>query len=333
MYIQGGKAMQSHIRKQLLDAFAKAGDAFISGQSIAEITGSSRTAIWKHIEALRQDGYTVEAVRRKGYRITGVPEKMSADSIRMALKETTFGEHIYYYDSVESTQKVANELAGNGATEGTIIVADQQTGGRGRLARKWFSPQNTGVWMSLIIKPNIPIYQAPQLTLLTAVAAAKAIEEHISVAPYIKWPNDILLNNKKITGILTEMQAEADSIHSIVIGIGINVNQKLVDFPEELQTIASSLHIETGHLFAREEIISSFLRHFESIYKIYQKEGFTIVKELWESYAISVGKKITATTINEKIVGIALGITDQGVLLIKDEQGQVHSIYSADIEI
>lgn len=325
--------MQSHIRKQLLDAFANAGDDFISGQSIAEITGSSRTAVWKHIEALRKDGYTVEAIRRKGYRITGFPGKMSADSIRMALNGTTFGEHIYYFDSVDSTQKIANELASNGATEGTIVVADQQTGGRGRLARKWFSPENTGIWMSLIIKPNIPIYQAPQLTLLTAVAAAKAIEEQISIAPYIKWPNDLLLNNKKITGILTEMQAEADSIHSIIIGIGINVNQKKTDFPEELQEIASSLQIETGQIFAREAIISSFLRHFENLYMVYQKEGFAVVKELWESYAISVGRTITATTINEKIVGVALGITDQGVLLIKDEQGQIHNIYSADIEI
>jgi len=325
--------MQSHIRKQLLDAFAKAGNDYISGQTIAEITGSSRTAVWKHIESLRKDGYVVEAVRRKGYRITSAPDKMSADSIRMALKDTSFGEQIYYYETVETTQKVANELANHGATEGTLVIADQQTGGRGRLARKWFSPQNTGVWMSLIIKPNIPIHQAPQLTLLTAVAVAKAIEEQISMAPYIKWPNDLLINNKKVTGILTEMQAEADSIHSIVIGIGINVNQEQADFPEELQQIASSLYIETGKKYAREEIISSFLRHFEDIYTIYQKEGFAIVKELWESYAISVGKKITATTVNEKIVGIALGITDQGVLLIKDDQGQIHSIYSADIEI
>ena len=324
--------MESHIRKKLLEAFAKAGDDYISGQKIAELTGTSRTAVWKHIESLKQDGYQVEAVRKKGYKLIGTPGKMTADTIRMALHSNTFGQDIYYFAQVDSTQKLANELANGGAKEGTIIVADEQTKGRGRLAREWYSPKYSGIWMSLICKPNIPIQQAPQLTLLTAVAVAQAIEEVAEVSPFIKWPNDILLNGKKVTGILTELQAEADRVHSIIIGIGMNVNQEQEDFPDELQNKASSLRVEMGEIYPRERILASILKHFEVLYFRYMEDGFSHIKQLWESYAISVGKKITATTINDKIIGIALGITDEGVLLIKDDHGQIHSIYSADIE-
>lgn len=325
--------MQSHIRKKLLEAFSQSEEEFISGQKIAELTGASRTAVWKHIEDLRKDGYKVEAVRRKGYRIISIPEKMSADSIRLHLRTTKLGQHIHYFDRVESTQKVANDLANNGAVEGTIVVADEQTMGRGRLARQWHSPKYTGIWMSLILKPNLPIHKAPQLTLLTAVAVVQAISEVAGISAEIKWPNDILVSGKKATGILTEMQAEADGIHSIVIGIGINVNQDAEDFSEDIREIATSLSIESGKKHQREEMICSVLDKIEKLYNVYITSGFSPIKTLWESYAVSIGKQITATTMNSKIRGIALGITDDGVLLLKDDHGQVHSIYSADIEI
>ena len=325
--------MQSHIRKKLLQAFSQAGGEFISGQKIAEITGASRTAVWKHIEGLRQDGYELEAVPRKGYRILSVPDKMSADSIRLQLQTKTFGQHIYYVESIDSTQKMAKELANDDAVEGTLVIADEQSSGRGRMARKWSSPKGKGVWMSLIIKPNIPLMQAPQLTLLTAVAVAQGIEEAIASRPQIKWPNDILIDGKKVTGILTEMQAESDRIHSIIIGIGINVNQTERDFPEELQDIATSLYLQTNQIQSREKVINAVLMKLEWLYELYAREGFAPIKELWESFAISVGKMITATTPQKKIVGEALGITDDGVLLMKDAQGVIHSIYSADIEL
>ena len=325
--------MQSHIRKKLLQAFSQADGEFISGQKIAEITGASRTAVWKHIEGLRQDGYELEAVPRKGYRILSVPDKMSADSIRLQLQTKTFGQHIHYVESIDSTQKMAKELANGDAVEGTLVIADEQSSGRGRMARKWSSPKGKGVWMSLIMKPNIPLMQAPQLTLLTAVAVAQGIEEAIAIRPQIKWPNDILIDGKKVTGILTEMQAESDRIHSIIIGIGINVNQTERDFPEELQDIATSLYLQTNQIQSREKVINAVLTRLEWLYELYVREGFAPIKELWESFAISVGKMITATTPQKKIVGEALGITDDGVLLMKDAQGVIHSIYSADIEL
>lgn len=325
--------VQSEIRKKLLDAFTNAGDSYLSGQNLANLIGCSRTAVWKHIEELRKDGFELDAVRRKGYRIVKTPEKITADEIRLGLKTEFIGENIHYEESVESTQKIANHLANENAPEGTVIIADEQLSGRGRMNRKWHSPKYTGIWMSLILRPNIPLTKAPQLTLLTAVAVVQAIEEKTGLIPEIKWPNDILINGKKVTGILTELQAEADRIHSIIIGIGINVNQKKEDFPLEIQETASSLFIEKGESIPRAQLIQSIFKHFEKLYLLYLKDGFFPIKLLWESYAVSIGKQIRARTLTETIEGKALGITDEGVLKIKDKDGAVHSIYSADIEL
>lgn len=199
--------------------------------------------------------------------------------------------------------------------------------------RSWHSPKFSGIWMSLILRPKIPIHEAPQLTLLAAVAVAQAIEDTTDLKPQIKWPNDILVNRKKVVGILTEMQAESDRIHSVIIGIGMNINQQLEDFPEELQEKASSLLIESGGTISRSKVIQRALFRLENLYELYLDQGFMPIKDLWESYAISLGQVIKASTVNDMIVGKALGITDSGVLLLEDGKGTVHSIYSADIEI
>ena len=218
----------------------------MSGQALADIAGCSRTAVWKHIEELRKEGFEFEAVKKKGYRILKAPDRVSEDAIHQGLKSKIIGRVIDYKESVPSTQKIAHSLAQEGAVEGTTVVADEQTEGRGRLLRSWHSPKGTGIWMSIILKPQLPPQKAPQFTLIAAVAVVQAIEEVCGLSPEIKWPNDILLNGRKVTGILTELQAEADKINSIIIGIGMNVNQKAEDFPEELRTIATSLSLEKG---------------------------------------------------------------------------------------
>ncbi|MDQ0218964.1 biotin--[acetyl-CoA-carboxylase] ligase [Peribacillus cavernae] len=325
--------MQTDVRSKLIEAFSKADGKFISGQEIAEYIGCSRTAVWKHIEDLRSEGYVLEAVRKKGYQIVSKPEKVTANEIKLGLQTKIFGKSVHYEESVESTQKIAHRLAGDGASEGTLVVAEEQTFGKGRLSRSWHSPKHTGVWMSLILRPNIPFHQAPQLTLLTAVAVVQGIEEATDLMPGIKWPNDILINQKKVTGILTELQAEADRIHSVIIGIGINVNQKNDDFPEDLRQKASSLFIESGQPVSRARLIQHILAKMEQLYQLYLDKGFTPIKILWESYAVSLGKEIKASTLTETLYGKALGITDEGVLLLEDNAGQIHTIYSADIEI
>jgi BirA family biotin operon repressor/biotin-[acetyl-CoA-carboxylase] ligase len=325
--------VQSELRKELLDAFTNAGDSFLSGQYIADLIGCSRTAVWKHIEELRREGFELEAVRRKGYRIIRTPEKLTADEIRLGLKTKFIGKNIFYEESVESTQKIAHQLAYENVPEGTVVIAEEQISGRGRMDRKWHSPKYTGIWMSLILRPQIPLTKAPQLTLLTAVAVVQAIEEMTGLIPEIKWPNDILINGKKVTGILTELHAEADRIHSTIIGIGMNVNQKQEDFPNELQTIATSLFIEKGEVITRANLIKHIFANIEKLYFLYLDEGFFPIKLLWESYAISIGKQIRARTLTTTIEGKALGITDEGVLQVEDQHGKIHSIYSADIEL
>jgi BirA family transcriptional regulator, biotin operon repressor / biotin---[acetyl-CoA-carboxylase] ligase len=325
--------VQSQLRKDLLDAFTNAGEAYLSGQRIAELIGCSRTAVWKHIEELRKEGFELEAVRRKGYRIVRTPEKITADELRLGLKTNFIGKNVHYEESVESTQKIAHRLAYDNAPEGSVIIAEEQVSGRGRMDRKWHSPKYTGVWMSIILRPNIPLPKAPQLTLLAAVAIVQAIEDLTDLLPEIKWPNDILIRGKKVTGILTELEAEADRINSVIIGIGINVNQTIEDFPSELQEIATSLFVEKGEKISRSDLIKRIFMNLEKLYLLYLEEGFLPIKLLWEGYAISIGRKITARTLSNSITGTAQGITDDGVLIMVDDHGKTHHVYSADIEL
>lgn len=324
--------VQSEIRKKLIDAFTEAGGGYLSGQALADVIGCSRTAVWKHIEGLREEGFEIDAVKRKGYRIAGTPQSLSPDEIRLGLKTEFIGQKVYYFESIASTQKIAIDLASDNAPAGTLVIADEQTSGRGRMNRKWHSPKSTGIWMSLLVRPDIPPQQAPQLTLLTAVAAVRAIEEATGITPEIKWPNDIMVNGKKIAGILTELQAEADRIHSVIIGIGLNVNQRINDFPEDLKDIATSLYVETGNQIKRADMIQEFCVQFEKMYLLFLEKGFYPIKLLWESYAKGIGFEIRARTFRGVIIGKALGITDEGVLQIEDKEGTIHKIYSADID-
>lgn len=302
----------------------------MSGQSLADQIGCSRTAVWKHIESLRQEGFELEAVRNKGYRIKSKPDKVTENELLLGLQTDWLGKRIVYKETVASTQKEAHQIAEE-AAEGTVVIAEEQQSGRGRLARSFHSPPGTGIWMSLILKPDLPPFKAPQFTLIAAVAVAEAIQSVTGTAPEIKWPNDLLLNGKKITGILTELQADADRIRSIIIGIGINVNQS--SFPEELADIATSIAMETGRPVSRAALVQEIFRNMEALYNEYIEHGFAPIKPKWERYAVSIGRRLLARTPSGTIRGQALGITEDGVLKLEGEDGTVHDIYSADIEI
>ncbi|WP_336882662.1 biotin--[acetyl-CoA-carboxylase] ligase [Priestia koreensis] len=325
--------MQSAMRRKLLEIFTNAETDYVSGQMISEQLNCSRTAVWKHIEDLRSEGYELEAVRKKGYRIIRVPNKVTSNELLLGLHTKRMGHHVHYEESVESTQKIAHRLAQEDAVEGTVVVAEEQTSGRGRLERVWYSPKYTGVWMSIILRPTVPPQQAPQLTLLAAVAIVQAIEEITDLSPDIKWPNDILINGKKLVGILTEMQADVERVHSVIVGIGINVNQQASDFAPNIQKIATSLSIESGQEINRAELMQTIFLKLEKLYDDYLTHGFKVVKLLWESYAVTIGKQIVARTLRETIEGTAKGITDDGTLLLEDLHGKVHYIHSADISL
>lgn len=321
------------LREQLLHLLKESGEQFISGEEISKKLGVSRTAIWKHIEELREEGYVFEAVRRSGYRLVTTPDVMIAEEIRMGLKTSTLGQNVQYYPTVDSTNIKCQDLAKSGAPEGTLVVAEEQVGGKGRLGRVWNSPKGSNIYMSLLLRPPLEIQRCPQLTLLTAVAVVETIQENYGIEANIKWPNDVLIQGKKICGILTELNAEADRINWVVIGIGINVNTTEDDFTPEVLEVATSLRIAGGEVLRRVPLIQQVLERFEELYFLYLKEGFLPVKKRWESKAITIDKKVTIRTLQGSFDGVAEGIDDGGVLLVRKEDGTLQHVYSADVEI
>lgn len=305
---------------------------YVSGEAMCQAFGVSRTAIWKHIKDLQDNGYEIEAVRNKGYRLLESPDLVTAAEIREGLQTTVLGQNIVYRDSIDSTNTLAQQLAREGAPDGTLVIADEQTAGRGRRGRQWFSPPHSGVWMSLILRPQLPLQHAAQITLVAAVALSKALTRESGVQAGIKWPNDILFSGKKCCGILTEMHAEFDQIHHLVVGIGINVNVPQSDFSDELQSIATSLQAIKGERLSRAGVVRSVLNEFEPLYRRYvDGGGFGSIRDDWKASSITLGRQIVAQTARGTITGKALDIDEFGVLLVEQADGSVEKIYSADI--
>jgi BirA family biotin operon repressor/biotin-[acetyl-CoA-carboxylase] ligase len=325
--------VESARRQQLVQLLLNDKGEYVSGQMISEQLGCSRTAIWKHINELRKDGYEVDAVPKKGYLIINQPDRISATEVLSQLETSRLGHRIHYEETVTSTQEIAHKLANDSDQEGVVVLAEEQLKGRGRLGRPWHSPKGSGIWMSLVLKPQIAPQKAPQLTLLAAVGVVQALHKVTGLQAEIKWPNDLLINGRKVVGILTELQAEADRVHSVIIGMGINVNLEQDQFPSELQSTATSISHEVGHTVTRAKLICAILYEIEKLYDSYLENGFHVIKLLWESYAASIGKRIHVRTLTDEFDGLALGISEEGVLLVEDDAGKVHRIFSADIHI
>ncbi|AXH98884.1 biotin--[acetyl-CoA-carboxylase] ligase [Sporosarcina sp. PTS2304] len=325
--------MKSPVKNELLKRLFAAQGEPVSGQDIADEFGLSRTAIWKYIKELEEEGYEIGSQRKKGYFLIEAPDLVNAANISEYLQTTAYGQQINYFKTVPTTQTIAHEEAQNGAVDGTLIISEEQTAGKGRLARPWVSNAGRGIWMSLIMRPELPPQQAPQLTLVAAVAIVRAIEDVTDIQPVIKWPNDILINGKKVTGILTELQSDPDRVKAIILGIGVNANQETADFPEELQAIATSLRIEKGEKVDRAKLVAKIMHYLEQYTALYVEKGFAPIKILWESYATITGKKIKASMVNETVEGTALGISQDGMLELQLDDGTIRGIYSADIEL
>jgi len=320
------------MREKILHLLREQPGQFVSGEAMCQTCGVSRTSVWKHIKDLQDAGYQIEAIRNKGYRLVSVPDLVNAAEIREGLTTTLLGHPILYHESIDSTNTLAQELALKGAPEGTLVIADEQTSGRGRRGRAWFSPPQSGIWMSLILRPNLPLPHAAQLTLVAAVALSKALTQVTGVQAGIKWPNDILFGKQKCCGILTEMHAEFDQIHHLVVGIGINVNVPQEQFPDELTQIATSLQAIKGEPLSRAAVVRAVLHEFEPLYRKYVEEGgFAGVRDEWKANSITLGREIVAQTARGPITGKALDIDELGVLLIELPSGEIEKIYSADI--
>ena len=324
--------MTLNVKNELLRRLFEAGGQPVSGQSIADEYGLSRTAIWKYVKELEKEGYEIGTVRKKGYYLITVPDRVNEANVKKYLATKAYGKRIHYVETCASTQLIAHEEAQNGVPDGTVVISEEQTVGKGRMSRPWDSAAGKGVWMSVISRPNLMPQEAPQMTLVAAVAVTRAIQEVTGIEPQIKWPNDILVNGKKVTGILTELQADPDRIKAVILGIGINVNQSEADFPEELKEIATSLKIILGKPVNRAKLIAKTLAFLEQYTAMYESEGFVPIKLLWESYSNTAGRRIRAVMLNETIEGTAIGISKEGMLELKLDDGTIRGIYSADIE-
>lgn len=308
-------------------------EQYISGQKLSEELGCTRAAVWKQMEELRKDGYIFQAKARCGYKLVQVPNLLTKNEISPLLKTQQFGKEIYCYERVDSTQVVANQLATEGAPEGTIVLADFQDAGRGRLGRKWSSDHTKGIAMTLILRPQVPLQKISELTLVIAVALVRAIERTTELKAEIKWPNDIYLHGKKLCGVLTELKGEADRLNYILVGMGINVNEVNEDFGEELSKVATSLKLEGKKEIQRAALLADLLYELEMIYPLYLKEGFSPVKEIWEQHCLLNQKQIIGKTSQGLLTGKYKGITDEGILLLEDENGKIHQIISGDIVV
>lgn len=324
----------SSTRRQLINLLYEHQNEHISGQYLADQLNISRNAIWKHMNELENSGFTIDARPRVGYQVRNVAKTMNEHTLQWGLKTKWLGQRIIYKQSIPSTQTLAHELAQEGTDHGTVVIAQEQTESVGRMNRPWHSARNKGIWLSMILRPSIPPYLAPQLTLFTATVLADLIAQKTNLQPKIKWPNDLLINEKKVSGILTEMQAEQDQALYVIIGIGLNVNQTNEDLPEGKDYAATSLYKETNKQWHINQLTRDLLHVFEKNYEIYLGEGFKNFKQKWESYGFKIGEKIRIETMNNTWDSLFHGIAEDGALIVDDPNklGEKKRLYSGEIK-
>lgn len=294
----------------------RSADGYISGQELCNRFGVSRTAVWKAINQLKEAGYEIEAQQNKGYKLMAAPDLMTEAEIKSLMHTDWVAKEVLYFDTIDSTNTKAQELAEKGYPSGTLVVADKQESGKGRRGRSWVSPSGTGIFMTLMIKPDINPNNASMLTLVAALAVAKAITSVTGEEALIKWPNDIVVNGKKVCGILTEMNAQFDYINHIVVGIGINVHNE--SFPEEISQMASSLMIEAGgKRFHRAQIIAETMSYFEQYYDTFLKtQDLSALVREYDKLLVNRNKSVRVLDPKEPFDGKAMGITPKGELIV-----------------
>lgn len=320
------------MRDAILELLRTHKGEFISGQRMSEACEVTRTAIWKHIEALRSKGYVIESFTKKGYRLVSEPDSVSPLEIEDALTTEFLGRSYHYYVEVESTNRVAKELASDGAPEGTVVIAEAQVSGRGRLARGWYSPHGKGLWFSLVLRPKFPPIEAPKCTLMAAVALVKAFRALGLTTAGIKWPNDIMVNGKKLVGILTEMNGSMEAISYIVMGIGINISSVQDELPDEIKDIATSFAME-GVDVDRRKALPCILKALEDQYKEVVAHGFEHTLEEWKELSITLNRNVQVRAPGETYEGYAVDLDRDGNLLVERPNGIVERIVAGDVSI
>lgn len=319
------------MRNEILDYFRKADGNFVSGQQISKDLHVSRTAIWKHINVLKERGYIFESSTRKGYRLIYAPNLLTPLEIDSALHTETFGRHVVYLESTQSTNEEAKKIAREGAEEGTIVVAEEQITGHGRLARGFYSPFAKGIWFSLILCPKFFPMEASKCTLLAAVGVCRGIRRMGLADAGIKWPNDILVHGKKLVGILTLMSASMEKIDYIIMGIGINTGIKKNEFPEDFREGATSF-LNEGINVSRKDLLAAILGELEKEYSIAQDEGFDKVLDDWRALSVTLGQEVRVIFGDDSYTGKAVDIDRDGCLLV-NTGSEVKRVIAGDVSI
>lgn len=315
------------LNDKILLFFKKHKDGYLSGEELSEALGISRTAVWKHIEKLRDEGYEIIASPHLGYRLLSVPDRLTEIELKWKLGADTIGRKIYSYQEIASTNDAARDLAVSGEKEGSVVIAEYQTRGRGRLGRKWVSPRGKGVYLSIVLRPDILPRRLSAVTLFTALSVAKTIREFADLPALIKWPNDILVNKNKVCGILTELNGEADKVNFVIVGIGVNVNTS----KELLPKGAASLSSEKGKGISRIEFAKALLKGLDSYYRLFTNGKLKEIIEEYKSLSAVLDRRVEINYHNRLISGQAVDVDDEGALILRMDSGFNERILAGDV--
>jgi len=318
--------------EKILQLLRESPSDFLSGEEISRRLKVSRTAIWKGMNRLRTQGYEIEASTRSGYRLIRSPDLLTPSEIKPILKTKWMGKTVHHFHSLDSTNSKAYQLALNGAKEGEVVIAESQEKGRGRMGRQWFSPPFLNLYLSIILRPKISPHQASLITLMAAIAAADAIQKFSGLLPLIKWPNDILLRDRKVAGLLNEIHSEMDRIHFVILGIGVNRNLDEKMFSKEIRAVATSLKTEMGQAISRKAFLRILLQELEKWYTIFMKEGSAIILKAWRDRAHIKGRRVKVTSFGEKLIGIAVDVDSDGALILETAGGKRKRVVAGDVE-
>lgn len=307
-------------------------DGFVSGQEIANTLGISRNAIWKQVESLRREGVEIEAVTGKGYRITDLGDAFGERTIKSYLDTRWLGRELLFFGEIDSTNDELKRRAERGAREGLVAVADIQSQGKGRRGRGWETPPGVNIAMSYLLRPELSPNIAPMMTLIMAMAATSGIERVTGLEVKIKWPNDIVIRGKKLVGVLTEMTAEPDYIHEVIIGTGINVNTE--SFPEELSGRATSLYMEGGRRYSRAEVVAEVTNSFEGYYEVFRRRGdLRELKEEYNRLSANLDSEVRVLDPKGEYDGVSHGINDRGELIVTRDDGSEVLVYAGEVSV
>jgi BirA family transcriptional regulator, biotin operon repressor / biotin---[acetyl-CoA-carboxylase] ligase len=319
---------------QILTALRGGGEGGISGAELSQKLGISRAAVWARIEEMRSLGYEIEASPHAGYHLKSVPDVLHGDDIQSRLGNVkVVGRDIRVFKETTSTNDVMEKLARDGAKEGVVVFAETQTKGRGRLGRQWISPKGKGLWFSILLRPKLPPQSVTRVTIASATAVARAIRKQTGLAPQIKWPNDILFGEKKAVGILTELNAELDTIKYVIIGIGVDVNLTAEELPPTLKPIATSLRIEAGQMISRAALAAEILKQLDYDYRRIMTGDFDEVADEWVSQCSTIGRQVSIQLGLETVHGRAEALDSDGALLLRTSHGRLERIMGGDVSV